>query len=151
MKEIKGYENYLINEKGEIFSKLSNKILRQNTNGNYLFVVLMKNGIQHKKKIHRLIVENFIKKVKNKNFVNHKDGNKLNNNILNLEWCTHSENIQHAYDIGLIPKGINRHNSKLTEEDVEFIKNTELSTKELLNIFYVHQVHIDRIKRGTRR
>jgi len=53
--------------------------------------------------IHRLLAQKFIKNFKNKPQVNHKDGNKLNNNLSNLEWVTCSEQIKHAYKNNLIP------------------------------------------------
>jgi hypothetical protein len=53
-------------------------------------------------KLHRLVALLFIDNLFNKPEINHKDGNKLNNDSSNLEWCTHSENIQHAWDTGLL-------------------------------------------------
>lgn len=58
-------------------------------------------GRGNTKKIHKLVVNAFIPNPENKRCTNHKDGNKLNNRIDNLERATHSENNQHAYDIGL--------------------------------------------------
>ncbi len=52
--------------------------------------------------VHRLVAICFIRRVKGKNLVNHKDTNKENNFYLNLEWCTVKENTQHAFDNGLI-------------------------------------------------
>jgi len=58
-------------------------------------------GIRHTLTIHRLIAEAFILNPENKPTVNHRDGNKLNNNISNLEWNSYSENNKHAVDNGL--------------------------------------------------
>lgn len=75
--------------------------------------------------VHRLIACAFVPADSGKDFVNHKDGNKLNNRADNLEWVTRSENMQHAYDHGLkkAPSGTKNGRSKLTEEDVSFIRN----------------------------
>lgn len=67
----------------------------------YKQVVLMKNNKKTLKLIHRLVAEAFINNTENKPCVNHKDGNKLNNNVNNLEWCTYKENNIHALKNGL--------------------------------------------------
>ena len=54
--------------------------------------------------VHHLVAGAFIPNPMNKPFINHKDGNKLNNDISNLEWVTASENTQHAYESGLMNK-----------------------------------------------
>jgi hypothetical protein len=104
-KEVHGYEGiYEVSNIGNIRSLKFNKIkdIRPglNTSG-YFIVALCKNNNQITKKLHRLIAKSFIDNPENKPCINHKDGNKINNNISNLEWCTFSENNQHAYDIGL--------------------------------------------------
>lgn len=67
----------------------------------YLVVNLKHNGKQQMRSVHRLVAEHFISNDLELPEVNHIDGNKSNNVVNNLEWCTHSENIQHAVDTGL--------------------------------------------------
>lgn len=73
--------------------------------------------------IHRVVAEAFLKEVSGKEFVNHIDGNKRNNCVSNLEWCTCSENLAHSYRCGLrsVAKEDNPR-SKLTSGDVDYIK-----------------------------
>lgn len=73
--------------------------------------------------VHRVVADCFISTVKGKDFVNHIDGNKMNNNASNLEWCTRNENMKHAYDHSLkSSKGVKNGRCKLTEDDVKYIR-----------------------------
>lgn len=67
----------------------------------YLRIGILVNDKQKMHKIHRLVASAFIENIDNKPEVNHKDGNKTNNHIDNLEWVTRKENIQHGWDNGL--------------------------------------------------
>jgi len=88
----------------------------------YRYVVLSKDGERYTKKIHRLVAEHFVDNPDNKPNVNHIDGIKTNNELWNLEWCTQKENVQHAYDIGLVSqKGIENNASKLTQAKADLI------------------------------
>lgn len=84
----------------------------------YQYITLSKNGIRIKHKIHRLVAKSFIRNLKNKPEVNHKNGIKNDNRAENLEWATSSENQKHAYITGLqvsknyLRTGINNRNSK---------------------------------------
>lgn len=69
--------------------------------------------------LHRLVAEKFIPNPYNLPQVNHKDGDKLNNAVTNLEWCDQSDNMKHSYEIGLRPKGVTPSNAKLTMEQAE--------------------------------
>ena len=108
-KEVKGFGGmYSVSNTGEVMSHqrfaeginrlLFNRILKKLKKGSgYLGVTLSKNNKQYQKSIHRLVAENFIPNPKNKPQVNHKDGDKHNNNVDNLQWVTVSENTLHAY------------------------------------------------------
>lgn len=96
----------------------------------YKSILLYKDGKYHHVLIHRIIAISFIPNPENKPCVNHKDGDKQNNNIDNLEWVTHSENTQHSFDnkLQIIGVGKNNHLSKpIAQYDINgvFIKNWE--------------------------
>lgn len=91
----------LVSEYGDI--KYNNKIYKSsyNTDG-YKAIRLPLNGIRVSYRIHRMVAITYLPNIENKLEVNHKDGNKINNHYSNLEWCTHAENIKHAWDTGLL-------------------------------------------------
>lgn len=97
------YSNYEISNKGNIKSKRQNKIMRSwRINSGYSVISLVdNNGKSTKWLVHRLVATAFIKNTLAKPLINHIDGNKLNNNATNLEWCSNSENITHARATGL--------------------------------------------------
>ena len=99
MKKIDNYENYLIDENGKIYNIETKKYLKGSIGENgYLYYRLSKNGKKKMYYAHRLVAEAFIPNSNNLPVVNHKDGNKLNNNVNNLEWVSYSENIKHWKD-----------------------------------------------------
>ena len=72
-------------------------------------VLLSENGRTSTARVHRLIAETFIPNPNNLRDVNHKDGNKLNNDVSNLEWISHSDNIRHSYKNRLQTRVTNLH------------------------------------------
>lgn len=113
-KDVSGYENlYQVSNLGRVRSltrvvrckngvkKSNGKILKNCFDNNYYHVTLYKHGSRKMCLVHRLVATAFLKKIKGKEYINHKDGNKRNNNVNNLEWCTPSENAKHAFLIGL--------------------------------------------------
>ena len=96
-------EGYEVNEKAEVRNK-AGKILKYRCMNNcgYQRIGVRINQKLIRISLHRLVAEAFIPNPKNKRCVNHKDGNKLNNCVDNLEWVTDSENMQHAIDKRLL-------------------------------------------------
>lgn len=169
-KPINGYEYYMISNFGRVKSlkrtiirkdgkplQFEERILRgsKDTKG-YIQVELKMNGKRKLMFVHRLVAEAFIDNPQNKKQVNHKDGNKLNNRVENLEWVTCSENIHHAWENGLNrPNHGERHgNAKLTEENVRYIKkyykahDKNYGSRALAKKFHVSTGPIDAIIGG---
>lgn len=102
-KQINGYDNYFIYDNGDILNTITNKILKGSIGEHgYKYYRLSKDNRKKMFYAHRLVAEYFIPNPNNLPVVNHKDGNKLNNDISNLEWVTYSENITHAHANHLI-------------------------------------------------
>ena len=88
LKEISGFSHYKITENGEVWSDYSNKFLKPTLNNRgYLSVDLCEKGQRVHKTVHRLVAEAFIPNPNNLPMVHHKDENKTNNQVDNLEWC----------------------------------------------------------------
>lgn len=101
-KTIKTFSNYEVSEFGEVRNASTKKIRKLSKNNKGYLQTSLYNGNSRKSvKIHRIVAQEFIDNPKGKNEVNHKDGDKTNNHISNLEWVTRSENIKHAWDNGL--------------------------------------------------
>lgn len=95
-------EKYDINEYGEIKNHITNRILKPKKNHRgYLYYGVSIKGKYKDIIIHRAVAETFIPNPNNLPQVNHKDGNKLNNCVDNLEWVTAKENMIHATKMGL--------------------------------------------------
>ena len=105
-KDIEGFEGYQVSNQGNVRSLKKGKepkILKPYDNGyGYLKVDLYKNNKQYKKRVHKLVAEAFIPNTtEGKTEVNHINGNKTDNRLINLEFVSRSENIKHAVNTGL--------------------------------------------------
>ncbi len=156
-----GYEGiYEVSNKGRVRScfqpeKLAywySKITKPQTDAyGYHTVFLSVNKNRKRAKVHRLVAMAFILNPHNKPQVNHKDGNKKNNCVENLEWNTPAENVAHSMRLNLKPVGSRCHSSKIKEEDVLFIRKHKqlFSTKELSEKYKIDTSTIRSIINGT--
>lgn len=133
------HTDYLVSTEGEILYRYDHKVrsnvlaptsryYKARIGGKYCF-------------IHRVVAETYLDNPKNLPQVNHKDGNRLNNSVSNLEWVSAKENVQHCLRLGLQIKG-----GKLSYQDVEYIRNSNESTKALAKKFSVCKSTINNVK-----
>lgn len=101
-KQIQNFLNYLIDDEGNVFNIETNKVLKGSIGEHgYKYYRLSKNGQKKMFYAHRLVAEHFIPNPNNLPIVNHKDGNKLNNKVENLEWTTKSENTRQWHELSV--------------------------------------------------
>ena len=113
--------NYIVTTNGEVYSTSGGKRRRLKPSideAGYYIVGLRIDGKRISLGVHRLVASTFIKNPKNKEEVNHKNGDKSKNDIFNLEWSTRSENMTHSYETGLHRKGENNVNAVYTETQI---------------------------------
>ena len=128
-RDIVGYEGlYQVSNLGRVksFKRDRLRILRAHIDrhGEYFMIALYKDNKSKLCRLHILVAETFVPNIDKKPFVNHMDGNKLNNRASNLEWVTQSENQIHAYKLGLMKarKGIESPCAVMTEDEVRYIR-----------------------------
>jgi len=168
-KNIEGYNgDYKISNLGNIMS--TKRIVKRNNGRDlpmperimkpflskrgYLLVTLNNNKKTKHHSVHRLVAIAFISKVEDENIVHHVDGNPLNNNLNNLEWCTISKNTKHAVNDGFLNtrKGRDCNFAKLTEKEVIKIKRMlkgKVTHKKISIIYGVCPSTITEINRGA--
>jgi transposase len=148
-KPVLNYEDiYEISENGDVkrIAQTNNQygfghILKHNIINGYAHVQLHKQGKVKCMRVHRLVAMSFLINDENKPHVNHIDGNKLNNHVSNLEWCTPSENEIHKHKV------LNKTYRKyiLTTQQIEKIVKLREEGKRLHELSYMFKVPIDTI------
>lgn len=151
---------YEVSENGEIRNAKTKEVRKARINRcGYLQLNFPRNdgtGKSTTKPVHRVVAEVFLPNPNKLPEVNHIDGNKQNNAVYNLEWCTKSENTSHAHRTGLAhsKRGSDHVNSKLTQHDVKEIRTRyskeNISQQKLADEYHVAQATIGRIIRGER-
>lgn len=126
---IEGQETlYSISDDGQIRNDQRNTLLVLREEQGYKTVILHINKKQRKFRVHRLVALTFIDNPENKPYVNHKDGNRSNNSVANLEWVTPQENTRHAVETGLLTSAKKR-KVKQYDADGNFIAEYDSITE----------------------
>jgi len=144
-------KNYLVTRDGFVISKKRVRVMSSRvSNTGYKRVGLCIDGKKKEFAVHRLVAFRWVNNPKNKPCVNHKDGNKLNNDVENLQWVTYKENTNHALENGLMGYvGEGNASNKLKEKEVEYIlTRRDLKGRELASLFKVSESMISRIRLG---
>lgn len=151
----------LFSKTGEVKSLKTNKVLKQSTNqdGYKMLNVVFSNGKRRCVMVHRLMAEAFYPYLGTNNYfyeVNHKDGNKTNNSIENLEWLTRQENLQHARDNNLFVslRGEQNGNCKYSKKDIVKMKEMYDNGNTIISIskhFGIDRNYLARILKGEKR
>ena len=130
MKAIPGYPDYLATEDGKVFSVKKNKWLKNSLMRNGYYVTTLRNISNTKKTvfIHRILGTTYLENPNNYPMINHKNGIKADNRLENLEWVSASQNIQHAWDTGLIKRAYKKPSLRLK------YKNCTMATKPLIDL-----------------
>lgn len=152
-KDVPGYEGYyqvsnignvksldrVVSHKRYNKEHVSEKILSPKKHGGYLSVRLCGDGKRKLFLVHRVVMLAFVGNPSKEQIdINHKNSNKKDNRLINLEYCTRSENIKHSYLNGTHPSGEDHHNSKFTNKErkeIYLLKQKGYTLKQIINIF----------------
>lgn len=142
----KPVRDYLVTETGQVVvnhGKNKGRILSvYESNNGYAKCTLRKiDGTSYPVLMHRLMAETFIPNPLGLPHVNHKDSNRMNYQVDNLEWCTASENIQHGKDFGNIPQGHECTFSSLTEDQVLSVYGMLLEGQRVIDVSRATGIH----------
>ena len=124
IKDIEGHPGFKACDDGTIIGKRGRPMVGHVDRCGYKEVLFSENGKATNYLAHRLIAKTFVPNPDNLDYVNHKDGNKLNNSADNLEWCTRSYNTKHSFTHGLQQIVTNQYGtfSVLTNDQIDRIK-----------------------------
>ena len=160
-KDVEGFEGlYRVSNEGVLmstprFGTYGGVMKPYKLNSGYEVYRLYKDGKIHRELTHRLLAKNFIPNPENKPYINHIDGNPMNNSLDNLEWVTQKENIQHAVRTGLMKSGEKHHNVKLTDKEIleirDLYRHKLYNQREIGEIYGVSRSHVSAIVLNNKR
>jgi hypothetical protein len=157
VRDVVGYEGYYtVDTDGSVYSiKSKKKLATIRMKSGYNYVHLHKNGVSKLLRLHRVVAETYIENPFGYTQVNHINGDKNDNSVDNLEWCTPEQNLMHAIKTGLKNmKGENNPSAKLKKYQIEEIRkkyikgDRQFGTKGLAKQYGVTNVMIGKIVRG---
>lgn len=137
-------EDYEITKDGNVINKHTGRILKGQPNAKGYLRVSIGGKLMF---IHRLVAEKYVPNPDNKEQINHIDGNKLNNSVDNLEWCTNQENRNHAVKEKLHLQGEDCNWSKLDWDKVDYIRaHPEITIKYFAELYGVSRSTISDVR-----
>lgn len=142
---------YSISTTGRVYSPINLEMTLQKHTGGYLKVVLWDRVTRKRfnRFVHRLVAQAFIPNPNGHRYVNHKDGDKKNNKLDNLEWVSPKENTAHAYSMGLAKSGEDSTSSKITQDQVDNMRTIYVKGKityaELALQYGISKQQVERI------
>lgn len=150
--ELTRYPGYYVTPRGDVYATSGRRLtkLKPGTKpGGYKFVGLTNANAERKyEMVHRLVANAFVPNPCALPEVNHIDGDKANNHVRNLEWCTRSGNARHAVAHGLMPVGPGI-KSALTESDISIIRDAVGRYRDIGARFGISAQTVCNIKRGS--
>ena len=154
--KINGYKNYIVSDQGEVTNTNSDHTMKKQINNcGYYRVELSKSGKQKKYFVHRLVATAYIPNKDNFPQVNHINGNKLDNRVENLEWCTASQNHKHSFKYLGRPvtmvRDIENGKTKIRKAYIPSImeRNKTTTYRALAAVLGVHPKYLSRLLRGV--
>jgi hypothetical protein len=153
-------DKYLFSKDGKVKSLTTGKLMKTflNPDGYEMVNITFRNGRRICRGVHRMVVESFFPYLNNSELyeVNHMDGNKLNNNLSNLEWVTRSENLEHARVTGLYKssKGELNSNCKFNNDDIKDMRqlyNLGFKIIEIAKAYNSNRTYVGRIVKNKKR
>lgn len=133
------FSNYEVSNLGSVRNSHSKRIRKPSISFGYNRICISVKGVTSMYFVHRLVAETFTEKTGS--IVNHKDGNKLNNNISNLEWCNHQYNTIHMYR-NIFTKKINKDNA----EEIRGLCKKGVKQLEIAKMFGISDGMVSAIK-----
>ena len=143
--------SYYITDQGHIENADHHRLKPFDNGEGYLTISLSSNGHRKNFYIHRLVAMKFIDNPNLLPEVNHKDGNKKNNSVSNLEWVSRKESVHHAIKTGLTPTGSRSWNAKLTSDQAELVFDAYwcgISVLEIMNALNISRHTVCDIAKG---